>query len=380
MHTDDYDGSGSGSGGDGRQAVPRTGTDTGTDARTGAGAGPEPVVRGHGQGLGQGPVVLVTGATGTVGGEVVRALPTRLPAGMGMGVRVMARDPARAAAMFPGVEAVAGDYTDPPSLASALRGVRTAFLVTARVEGDDDAAFVAAARAAGVRRVVKLSAAAVLDPGADDLITRRQRAGEETLRGCGLEWTLLRPRAFMSNSLSWAASVRRERTVRALYGSAPNACVDPRDIAEVAARALTEEGHAGHAYTLTGPQALTAVEQTRQLGRLLGIPLRFEELTVAQARTALAGRFPPPLVEALLASAERQRAGAKAHVDDTVHTLTGHPARTFHDWARDHIKAFTPAPEPDPTVAPAPDATPDPVATSTPPSAPAGTVTRRPTL
>ncbi len=138
------------------------------------------------------------------------------------------------------------------------------------------------------------------------------------MRGCGLEWTLLRPRAFMSNSLSWAASVRRERTVRALYGSAPNACVDPRDIAEAAARALTEEGHAGRAYTLTGPQALTAVEQTRRLGRLLGIPLRFEELTLAQARTALAGRFPPPLVEALLASAERQRAGAKAHVDNTV--------------------------------------------------------------
>ncbi|MFJ2885527.1 NAD(P)H-binding protein [Streptomyces sp. NPDC087305] len=320
-------------------------------------------------------MVLVTGATGTVGGEVVRALPARLPAGLG--VRIMARDPARAAAMFPGVEAVAGDYTDPPSLASALRGVRTAFLVTARVEGDDDAVFVSAARAAGVRRVVKLSAAAVLDPGADDLITRRQRAGEEVLRGCGLEWTLLRPRAFMSNSLSWAASVRRERTVRALYGSAPNACVDPRDIAEVAARALTEEGHAGHAYTLTGPQALTAVQQTRALSRLLDIPLRFEELTLSQARTALAARFPPPLVEALLASAERQRAGAKAHVDDTVHTLTGHPARTFHDWARDHIEAFTPAP--DPALAPAPDATSDPVATSTSTSAPAGTGTRRPT-
>ncbi|MFJ8142497.1 NAD(P)H-binding protein [Streptomyces sp. NPDC096013] len=317
-------------------------------------------------------MVLVTGATGTVGGEVVRALPARLPAGMR--VRVMSRDPARAAAMFPGVEAVAGDYTHPPSLASALRGVCTAFLVTARLDGegdgDDDAAFVSAARAAGVRRVVKLSAAAVLDDGADDLITRRQRAGEEVLRGCGLEWTLLRPRAFMSNSLSWAASVRRERTVRALYGSAPNACVDPRDIAEVAVRALTEEGHAGRAYTLTGPQAVTAVEQTRELGRLLGVPLRFEELTAAQARAALAARFPPPLVDALLASAERQRAGAKAHVEDTVPALTGHPARSFHDWARDHIQAFIPDP------APAPDPAPDPA--PSPGSSPAGTGARRP--
>ncbi|WP_406131681.1 NAD(P)H-binding protein [Streptomyces sp. NBC_00989] len=286
-------------------------------------------------------MVLVTGATGTVGREVVRGLPA------GLRVRVMTRDPARAAGVFAGagVEAVAGDYTDPPSLARALRGVDTAFLVTTGVDGEDDAAFVPAARAAGVRRVVKLSAAAVLDPGAQDLVTRRQRANEDLLRGCGLQWTLLRPRAFMSNCLSWAGPVRRERTVRALYGTSPNACVDPRDIAEAAVRALTEEGHAGRAYTLTGPQALTAADQTRELGRLLGVPLRFEELTPDQARAALGRRYPPPVVEALLASAERQRAGAKAHVEDTVRTLTGHPARSFRHWAQDHLEAFTPPPD-----------------------------------
>lgn len=282
-------------------------------------------------------MILVTGPTGTVGREVVRALPADLR------VRVMTRDPDKAVGAFPGAEVVVGDYTDPPSLARALQGVRTAFLVTTRVDGGDDARFVAAARAAGVRRVVKLSAAAVLDPGADDLITRQQRANEELLRGCGLQWTLLRPRAFMSNSLSWAALVRRERTVRALYGTSPNACVDPRDIAEVAVRALTEDVHAGHAYTLTGPQALTAVDQTRELGRLLGIPLRFEELPPDEARAALSKSWPPPVVEALLASAERQKAGAKAQVEDTVHMVTGRPARSFRRWAQDHIEAFTPA-------------------------------------
>lgn len=289
-------------------------------------------------GRGQGPVILVTGATGTVGREVVRALPA------GLRVRVMTRDPAKAAGMFPGAETAAGDYADPPSLAGALHGVRTAFLVTTRPDGGDDAAFVTAAAQAGVRRVVKLSAAAVLDPGADDLLTRRQRANEDLLRAGGMQWTLLRPRAFMSNSLSWAAAVRSERTVRALYGTSPNACVDPRDIAEVAVRALTEEGHAGRAYTLTGPQALTAAGQTRELGRLLGVPLRFQELTPDQARAALSGRYPPPVVDALLASAERQRAGAKARVEATVHTLTGHPARSFRHWAQDHLEAFTPPP------------------------------------
>ncbi|MFJ9250529.1 NAD(P)H-binding protein [Streptomyces sp. NPDC101776] len=284
-------------------------------------------------------MILVTGATGTVGGEVVRALPA------GLRVRVMTRDPAKAAGMFPGAETVAGDYADPPSLAGALHGVRTAFLVTTRLDGGDDAAFLTAAAKGGVLRVVKLSAAAVLDPGADDLVTCRQRANEDLLRGCGLQWTLLRPRAFMSNSLSWAATVRRERTVRALHGNSPNACVDPRDIAEAAVRALTEEGHAGRAYTLTGPRAVTAAGQTRELGRLLGIPLRFEELTPDQARAGLIGRYPPPVVEALLASAERQRAGAKAHVEDTVRTLTGHPARSFRHWAQGHLEAFTPPPD-----------------------------------
>jgi uncharacterized protein YbjT (DUF2867 family) len=218
--------------------------------------------------------------------------------------------------------------------------VRTAFLVTTGVAGDDDARFIRAAHMAGVQRVVKLSAAAVLDDRADDLITRWQRANEELLRASGMEWTLLRPRAFMSNSLPWAASVRSEGIVRALYGKSAHACVDPADVAEAAVRALTEEGHAGRAYTLTGPEALTAVEQTRQLGRLLGVALRFEELGPDQARTALARRHPAAVVDALLASAERLRAGAKAQVEDTVSTVTGRPAGTFREWARTHVAAF----------------------------------------
>lgn len=296
-------------------------------------------------GCGESPVILVTGATGAIGREVVRALPA------GLRVRVMTRNPAKAAELFPGagtragVEVVAGDYTDPPSLDRALRGVEKAFLVTTCVDGSDDAAFISAACGVGVERVVKLSAAGVVDAGADDLVTRRQRANEDLLRGCGVGWTLLRPRAFMSNCLSWVDSVRGEGVVRGLYGMSPNACVDPRDVAEVAVRVLTEEEHGGCAYTLTGPEAVTAAGQTRELGRLLGIPLRFEELTPDQARAALGRRYPPPVAEALLASAERQRAGAKAQVEDTVRILTGRPARSFRQWAQDHIGAFAPLPD-----------------------------------
>ncbi|MFF4934215.1 SDR family oxidoreductase [Streptomyces griseofuscus] len=282
-------------------------------------------------------MILVTGATGTVGREVVRRLPA------GLRVRVMARDPARVAGAARTAETVAGDYRRPHALARALAGVRTAFLVTTDFTGDDDARFVHAARSAGVRRVVKLSAAAVLDPEADDLITRWQRASEELLRDSGMEWTLLRPRSFMSNTLSWAASIRSERVVRALYGTSVNACVDPRDLAEVAVRVLTEDGHAGKAYTLTGPRAISAGEQTDQLGRLLGVPLRLEELSPEQARAGLGARYPAPVAEALLRSAERQRAGAKAQVTDTVGEVTGRPAGAFRAWAKDHVQAFGPS-------------------------------------
>ncbi|MFD3700125.1 SDR family oxidoreductase [Streptomyces sp. NPDC058646] len=282
-------------------------------------------------------MILLTGATGTVGREVVRALPP------GVEVRVMAREPARVEGAPATAETVPGDYGDPRSLRGALNGVRTAFLVTGGVAGDEDARFLEAARAAGVEHVVKLSAAAVTDPLADDLITRWQRGTEDLLRASGMGWTLLRPRAFMSNTLSWAPSVRAEGVVRSLYGSSANSCVDPRDIADVAVGVLTDPGrHRGRAYTLTGPQAVTAVEQTAQLGELLGRPLRFEELEPERARSLWSGRHPAPVVEALLRSALRQRDGAKSGVEQTVLELTGRPARSFRDWAETRLPAFTP--------------------------------------
>ncbi|MFI1163561.1 NAD(P)H-binding protein [Streptomyces sp. NPDC020801] len=280
-------------------------------------------------------MILLTGATGTVGRLVAGRLSGVAP------VRLLTRDPGRLAA-GPQVEVVGGDFDEPRSLERALTGVRSALLVTADpLTHVHDEHFLAAARRAGVRHVVKLSALAVTDPGARDLITTWQRGNERLLRESGLSWTMLRPRAFMSNTLGWARSVREEDVVRAACGSTANATVDPRDIAAVAAAALLDpDGHAGRAHPLTGPEAVSAAGQTEILAELLRRPLVFVELTTEQARERLRARYPQPIADALMESAARGRSGAKTRVHPTVQRLLGRPARSYREWAADHLAAF----------------------------------------
>jgi uncharacterized protein YbjT (DUF2867 family) len=279
-------------------------------------------------------VIVVTGATGTVGRVVARLLARDHP------VRLFVRSPDTAGTLDGRVEVVRGQYDDRDALRRALEGARAAFLVTNHPTEPDDARFAEAGAAVGLRHVVKLSGFSVGDPEADDFITRRQQENEEIIRASGLDWTFLRPRAFMSNTLSWAASVRNEGIVRALHGGAGHSVIDPRDVAEAAVRALTEPGHAGRAYALTGPEAITAAEQAEQLGKVLGRPLEFRELTVDQARESLLHRYPPVLAEALLRSAEHLAAGRKAHVTRTFEELVGREPASFGQWAADHRTAF----------------------------------------
>ncbi|MFJ2212075.1 NAD(P)H-binding protein [Streptomyces sp. NPDC101062] len=281
-------------------------------------------------------MILLTGVTGTVGRLVAERLATSEP------VRLLSRDPRRLAALAgPGTEVVGGDFADPASLAAALSGVRAAFLVTSDpLAPVHDEHFVTAARRAGVAHVVKLSARAVAEPDAEDLITRWQRSAEDLLRASGVGWTFLRPRAFMSNTLGWARSVRDEGVVRAFHGASPNATVDPRDIAEVAALALTGAVLPGRAHPLTGPAAISSAEQVAVLSGLLRRPLRLVELTRDQAYEGLLARWPRPVADALLEGAVRQASGAKARVEPTVRTLLGRPARPYRAWARDHLPAF----------------------------------------
>ncbi|MFC5143293.1 NAD(P)H-binding protein [Streptomyces aureoversilis] len=287
--------------------------------------------------------IVITGATGTVGSRVARLLVAA-----GCEVTSLTRDPARAARAGLAGRIAGADLSDRPALTKELTGADAVLMVTFDpLRPAHDANLLAAARAGGVRHVVKLSALAVTDTGAQDLITRWQRDGEELVRASGLDWTLLRPRAFMSNTLSWASSVRSRGTVRALYGDARNACIDPQDVAGTAARVLSRPGgHAGRVHALTGPQALSARDQTRQLAALLDEPVGLEELTEQQALDAWRARHPEPLAQALLASARRQHEGAKAGLTDGVARVTGRTPGTYGAWAARHAAAFRAAPIP----------------------------------
>ncbi|GAB3988203.1 NAD(P)H-binding protein [Actinoallomurus acanthiterrae] len=276
-------------------------------------------------------MILVTGATGNVG----RHLVTRLSAA-GVAVRALTRDP-EAAGLPEGVEAVAGDLADPDSLEAALKGVESVFLVWP---------FLTAEQAPGVleaigrhaRRVVYLSSLGVDDEAERqaDLINQFHADMERLIEKSGLEWSFLRAGTFAANALGWAEQVRAGDVVRYPFAGA-KAIIHEADIAAVAARTLTEDGHVGAKHILTGPEALTTAERVQAIGEAIGRTLRFEKTPADVARERMLGDgWPPALVDALLSAPDDQPAA----VTSTVEEITGEPARTFRDWAVEHAAAF----------------------------------------
>ncbi|WIV57243.1 NAD(P)H-binding protein [Amycolatopsis nalaikhensis] len=271
---------------------------------------------------------LVTGATGNVGAEVVSAL-----AGAGEPVRALVRRPD--VALPPGAEAVVGDLNDPGSLGDALKGVEGIFLLSGY---DDMPGMLARAREADVRRIVLLSGGSAALADMDNAVSAYMTLAERAVRESGLDWTFLRPRAFMSNALRWLPQLREGDTVRAQFPEVVVACVDPADIAAVAARALAG-GHEGRVYDLTGPVALRPAEQVAVLGEVLGRELEFVGLSDAETRAELEASMPREYVEAFW---DFYVVGTldEATVHQDVPEVTGRPARTFREWASAHADAF----------------------------------------
>jgi len=269
--------------------------------------------------------ILVTGATGTVGRQVVAELVRT-----GRRVRALTRDPARAA-LPARVEVVAGDLGRPGSLAAALDGATALHLINADGAGPLPAAgeILARAKAAGVRRLTTFRG---LERGALE-----QAAAES-----GLGWTdLFVPVDFMANALHWAGSIRAEGVVRSL-GPAVCAMIHEADIGAVAARALAEDGPAGHTLVLTGPEALTPADKVRILAEATGLAIRYEALSEVEARAKWGGLGYPPDVVDVLAGWYRDPPEIARTVRPTIREVTGRPARGFAEWAAEHRRAFRP--------------------------------------
>ncbi|WP_026932476.1 NAD(P)H-binding protein [Glycomyces tenuis] len=273
-------------------------------------------------------MILVSGASGTTGSEVAELLVQG-----GERVRVMSRR----AVEIPGAEAVRADFTDPASLAAALEGVSAVYLVTAPPKPviDHDVALVEAAKAAGVRRIVKLGAISGADPG-----TWHARA-ERPTRDSGLEWTILRPCTFASNMLAYAPMVKAAVPLPNPTGDGAVGVIDPRDIAAVAVEALTDDRHVGREYTLTGPELLTFPRQAEILQDVLGTGIATEAASAEQMRAVMvrSGMDPDGIAESLAGMA-RLAEGRYAVVTGTVARILGRAPIGFADWAEAHRHVF----------------------------------------
>ena len=274
---------------------------------------------------------LVTGATGNVGGEVVRALSAA-----GERVRALVRSDPPAGTFPPDVDVRLGDLTDPSSLDGAWNGIRGAFLLPGY---DDTPAILRDARAAGVDRVVLLSGGSAGSGDMSNAVTAYMVRSEAAVRESGLPWTMLRPAAFMTNALRWRDTLRDGDRLRLPFAGVRTACVDPADIAAVACSALLDARHAGQIYAPTGPESLLPADQVRILGDALGRRLTFEAQPDDEARREMLETTPPQYVDAFF---DFYVAGSldESKVLPTVEQVTGRPPRSFRAWAQDHAPEF----------------------------------------
>ncbi len=274
-------------------------------------------------------MIVVTGATGNVGRPLVRALVTA-------GEQVTAVSRRISADEVPtGVRHHQADLAEPRALKPVLDGAETLFLL---VSGDFMAAegnlgeVLDVVRAGGVRRVVLLSSQGV---GTKDHSSEL----EDAVTRSGLDWTILRPGGFHSNTLQWADAVRTQRVVAAPFGDVALPTIDPADIAEVAAVALRNAAHTGHVYELTGPVAISPRQQTAAIGDALGEQVRFVEQTRAEAKAAMVRFMPEPIADSTLDILGAPSAALR-RVSPDVERLLGRPPHTFATWATRTIAVF----------------------------------------
>ncbi|MBC6990693.1 SDR family oxidoreductase [Hymenobacter sp. BT491] len=288
--------------------------------------------------------ILVTGATGTVGSEAVIALANR-----GLTVRAGVHSLIkgdRLKHLDPDIQLVEVDFHKPETLHVALTGAERVFMITPFTE--DQVAiskqFIDAAKQAGVRQIVRLSAAgAESEPGIQ--LGRWHREIEKYLEQSGIPYTILRPGGFMQNFINYNAdSIRHEGKLYAAVGEGKVAYVDVRDIAEVAAAILTNdvEQHNGKAYMLTGPEAIDMQEVAKALGEATGRPVEYVAISEEAARQAMA-QAPAWMTDALMELNHISQAGYASQTSPDVQNILGRAPFSIRDFAQANRIDFLPA-------------------------------------
>ena len=282
-------------------------------------------------------MILVTGGTGAIGSELLRLLSHA-----GVTARALTRN-LRKAQTLPGITWVVGDLARPETLATAFEGVEKVFLLTHYLEDMVELQHnaIEAARAAGATHVVKVSAFAASDHS-NAPIGRWQYQVEKELQASGLDWTMLRPHHFMQNLLAQAEYVIKDGAIYSPSGDGKIPYIDARDIAAVACVTLTQPGHVGKKYVLTGSEAISYRQAARIIGAVIGKNVRFvdESPEDARARRIREG-VPPAVIESVLAIGAYQRAGGKTvTITTTVADLTGRPPRTVAEFVQEHAAVF----------------------------------------
>ncbi len=278
-------------------------------------------------------MILVTGATGNVGREVVNLLLDG-----GEKVAAVTRNPATAA-LPGGAHVVGGDPSRPKTLTSVLSGVKAVFLVP-RAVGDATAEFLSLAAERGVERVVLVSALTVEYAHGERRFIDAFKTAEDAVKASGLQWTFLRCADFAANTRVWVPQIRSTGIVRGAYGDAATSPIHERDIAAVGVRALVNSAHAGHSYLLTGPQSLTQRDLVRLIGEAIGKELSWEEISPQQVRQAMIAQGLPEEIPNRMLGHLADCVRHPQPLSGAVEEMLGRPALTFAEWAADQAADF----------------------------------------
>ncbi len=282
-------------------------------------------------------MILITGATGNIGGEVVRLLVSK-----GAQVRALVRDPKKAEALAQrGVELAQGDFDNPASLDAALQGVDSAFLLSPSMpqQVEQQNAFVDAAQHANVRHIVKLSGAGASENNPQQF-ARWHWQVEQHIRHSGVPFTFVQPIYFMQNFLGKDTAQMIATQGRFAAPIDPNLkfnVVDSRDIAAVVASVLTETGHEGKTYVVTGPELLSSNEHAEKFSAALGKPVSFMSVPAETFKNILLGAGQP---QWLASSVVELFQNLDTYVTNTVVEVAKKEPITFDQFIKDNLDAF----------------------------------------